>query len=106
MALALATGQTWLRVPEAVRVQVHGRFRWPVSAKDLSLHRQARVLAGGVTGLEREGVWITNDAKRRETHERERDRRGRAKGGVSFGLSCRFALFVIQSFRAIRAPDT
>ena len=38
MALTLATGQTWLRVPKTLRVQVRGSFRPWVSAKDLSLH--------------------------------------------------------------------
>lgn len=38
MAIALASGQTWLRVPETVRVRVRGRFRPYVSPKDLSLH--------------------------------------------------------------------
>ena len=38
MALTLATGQTWLRVPETVRIQVRGSFRPLVSAKDLSLY--------------------------------------------------------------------
>jgi len=38
MALALASGQTWLRVPETIRVRVTGRFRPYVSPKDLSLY--------------------------------------------------------------------
>ncbi|MBN1401962.1 MAG: 3-isopropylmalate dehydratase large subunit, partial [Anaerolineae bacterium] len=38
MALTLATGQTWLRVPETIRVQVAGRFLPYVGAKDLSLY--------------------------------------------------------------------
>jgi methanogen homoaconitase large subunit len=49
MALALATGQTWLRVPQTVRVAASGRFRPGVSAKDLGL-RVARALgADGAT---------------------------------------------------------
>ncbi|HEU4322952.1 MAG TPA: 3-isopropylmalate dehydratase large subunit [Roseiflexaceae bacterium] len=49
MALALASGQTWLRVPETVRVQARGRFQTGVSAKDLGL-RVARVIgADGAT---------------------------------------------------------
>ncbi|NJO07362.1 MAG: 3-isopropylmalate dehydratase large subunit, partial [Chloroflexaceae bacterium] len=35
MALVLATGRTWMRVPETVRVLARGRFRPGVSAKDL-----------------------------------------------------------------------
>ncbi len=37
IALIWATGRTWLRVPETVRVQVNGRFRPGADAKDLSL---------------------------------------------------------------------
>ena len=49
IALALATGKTWLRVPETVRIQARGRFQPGVSAKDLGLH-VARVLrADGAT---------------------------------------------------------
>ncbi len=49
MALALATGQTWLRVPESVRILARGRFRPGVGAKDLGL-RVARILgADGAT---------------------------------------------------------
>ena len=37
VALAFASGRTWLRVPETVRVVVAGRFKPGVGAKDLSL---------------------------------------------------------------------
>ena len=37
IALVWATGQTWLRVPETIRVQVNGRFNPGVDAKDLAL---------------------------------------------------------------------
>jgi methanogen homoaconitase large subunit len=37
VALIWATGRTWLRVPETVRVQVGGRFNPGVDAKDLAL---------------------------------------------------------------------
>jgi methanogen homoaconitase large subunit len=37
IALIWATGRTWLRVPETVRVQVNGRFSGYIDAKDLSL---------------------------------------------------------------------
>lgn len=55
MALALATGQTWLRVPETVRVQARGRFQPGVSAKDLGLRVareiQTALLPGKVPNL-------------------------------------------------------
>ena len=37
MALALASGRSWFRVPETIRVSTHGRFQSLVSPKDLSL---------------------------------------------------------------------
>src|SRR5512133_2301474 len=37
IALVWATGRTWLRVPETIRVQVEGRFRPGVDTKDLAL---------------------------------------------------------------------
>jgi len=38
LALTLASGRTWLRVPETIRVRAHGVFRPLVGAKDLSLY--------------------------------------------------------------------
>ncbi|GAB4207115.1 MAG: 3-isopropylmalate dehydratase large subunit [Roseiflexaceae bacterium] len=49
MALALATGQTWLRVPETVRVLARGRFQPGVSAKDLGLRVARLIGADGAT---------------------------------------------------------
>ncbi len=49
MALALASGQTWLRVPETVRVLARGRFRPGVSAKDLALAATKIIRADGAT---------------------------------------------------------
>ena len=49
MALALATGQTWLRVPQTVRVQARGRFRPGVGAKDLGLRAARLIGADGAT---------------------------------------------------------
>jgi methanogen homoaconitase large subunit len=49
MALTLATGQTWLRVPETVRVQARGRFRPGVGAKDLGLRAAREIGADGAT---------------------------------------------------------
>ncbi len=45
-ALAWASGRTWLRVPETIRVRCRGRFSPGVGAKDLSLH-VARTLGTG-----------------------------------------------------------
>ncbi len=49
IALALATGKTWLRVPETVRVLARGRFRPGVSAKDLGLRAARELTADGAT---------------------------------------------------------
>ncbi len=38
MACGMATGRTWFRVPEAIRVELIGSFRRHVSGKDLILH--------------------------------------------------------------------
>ncbi len=38
MACGMATGETWFRVPGAIKVEVKGRFRPNVSGKDLILH--------------------------------------------------------------------
>lgn len=49
MALALATGQTWLRVPETVRILARGRMRAGVGAKDLGLRVARLIGADGAT---------------------------------------------------------
>ena len=38
MAAAMASGKVWLRVPEAIKVVLHGAFRPYVSGKDVILH--------------------------------------------------------------------
>jgi len=38
IALAWASGRTWLRVPETIRIRARGRFAPGVGAKDLALH--------------------------------------------------------------------
>ena len=49
IALSWATGKTWLRVPETIRVQVNGRFRPGVDAKDLALKMCRELGIGGAT---------------------------------------------------------
>jgi methanogen homoaconitase large subunit len=49
MALALASGRTWLRVPETVRVLARGRFQPGVGAKDLGLRVAREIGADGAT---------------------------------------------------------
>ncbi|MFN8220220.1 MAG: 3-isopropylmalate dehydratase large subunit [Fimbriimonadales bacterium] len=49
MALAVATGKTWLRVPETIRVLARGNFQPGVSAKDLGLKAARELRADGAT---------------------------------------------------------
>jgi methanogen homoaconitase large subunit len=49
MALTLASGQSWLRVPETTRVLARGRFEPGVSAKDLGLYVARTLGADGAT---------------------------------------------------------
>lgn len=65
-ALAMATGQTWLRVPETVRVQFSGRFQPGVSAKDVSLYLCGLLSMDGATYQAVEfhgGEWMTLDSR-------------------------------------------
>jgi len=49
VALIWATGHTWLRVPETIRVDVRGQFRPGVESKDLALALARRIGADGAT---------------------------------------------------------
>ncbi|MGB1253714.1 MAG: aconitase/3-isopropylmalate dehydratase large subunit family protein, partial [Candidatus Promineifilaceae bacterium] len=49
IALSWATGKTWMRVPETLRIQVNGRFRPGVDAKDLALKMCRELGIGGAT---------------------------------------------------------
>ncbi len=49
VALILAAGRTWMRVPETVLVRASGRFRPGVSAKDLALRAARIIRAEGAT---------------------------------------------------------
>ncbi len=49
VAIAMALGKTWLRVPETIKVVVHGRLAKGVYAKDLILHLVGQIGADGAT---------------------------------------------------------
>jgi len=38
VAVGMAYGQTWLKVPETIRVNVLGELKWPLSSKDVALY--------------------------------------------------------------------
>ena len=61
IALIWATGKTWLRVPETIRVQVNGRFRPGVDAKDLALKlcREMGIAGATYASIEYHGLeWL------------------------------------------------
>ncbi len=51
VAVCLASGQTWLRVPEAIRIDVTGRFAPGFGPKDLALEIVGRLGAGGANNI-------------------------------------------------------
>lgn len=50
VAVCLASGRTWMRVPDAIRVEVCGSFAPGTGPKDLALELVGRLGAGGATG--------------------------------------------------------
>ena len=62
VALVWATGRTWLRVPETIRIRVSGRFSPWVDAKDLALKicRELTIAGGNYAALEYQGLdWLS-----------------------------------------------
>ena len=47
IGVVFATGKTWFRIPETIRIEVHGALPRGVYAKDLALHVIARMGADG-----------------------------------------------------------
>jgi len=60
VAIALALGETWFRVPESIKIVVSGNFPTGVYAKDLILHLIGQIGADGATykALEFGGVTV------------------------------------------------
>ena len=66
IALVWATGKTWLRVPETLRVMAHGRFRPGVTAKDFALKLGRELTIAGATymAVEYHGLdWLALDGR-------------------------------------------
>ncbi|HZB97724.1 MAG TPA: 3-isopropylmalate dehydratase large subunit, partial [Candidatus Sulfotelmatobacter sp.] len=51
IGVVYATGKTWFRIPETIRINVHGKLPPGIYAKDLSLHVIRRVGAEGANYL-------------------------------------------------------
>jgi len=49
VAVGMAYGQTWLKVPESIKVEISGSLSWPLMSKDLMLHLIGRLGADGAT---------------------------------------------------------
>ena len=62
VAIAIALGKTWLRVPESYKVEIFGRFTKGVYAKDLVLHLIGKLGSDGATykSLEFSGEAVGN----------------------------------------------
>lgn len=69
IALAAASGRTWLRVPESVKVTFKGTFAPGVTAKDAALEMIRVLTADGATYMSVE-IHLTNGAERLTRGER------------------------------------
>jgi len=49
VAVGMAYGQTWLKVPETIKVEISGSLSWPLTSKDLMLYLIGELGADGAT---------------------------------------------------------
>ncbi|OLS26925.1 MAG: Isopropylmalate/citramalate isomerase large subunit [Candidatus Heimdallarchaeota archaeon LC_2] len=50
LAFALKTGKYWIKIPETVKVNLKGDYKWPTTAKDLALFVLKELHDFGITG--------------------------------------------------------
>jgi 3-isopropylmalate/(R)-2-methylmalate dehydratase large subunit len=49
IAIGMAYGSTWLKVPETIKIEVNGKLNWPLTSKDLMLYLIGKLGADGAT---------------------------------------------------------
>lgn len=84
IAVGMALGRTWLRVPESFKVEVTGRFQKGVYAKDLILHFIGQIGADGATYKSVE--WVGDGVRRMDMSERLTIANMAIECGAKFGL--------------------
>lgn len=50
LAFALKTGKYWIKIPETVKVNIVGQYKWPTTSKDLALYVLKQLHELGITG--------------------------------------------------------
>ena len=50
LAFAMKTGKSWIKIPETVKVNLEGKYKWPTSSKDLALYVLKKLHEYGITG--------------------------------------------------------
>lgn len=51
LAFALKTGKYWINIPDTVKVNITGEYKWPTTAKDLALYVLKELHELGITGM-------------------------------------------------------
>ena len=51
IAFAFRTGKTWFEVPETMKINVHGTYRWPATPRDLTFAVMKKLGSSGMLGM-------------------------------------------------------